>query len=57
MASGTARLRVRIHPLPYKILIDTSPFFGGAPHLAWVVADALIILSASISIQLKLCAY
>lgn len=26
-----------------KILIDTSPFFGGATHLAWVAADALII--------------
>jgi chromosome partitioning protein len=24
-------------------LIDTSPFFGGATHLAWVAADALII--------------
>jgi cellulose biosynthesis protein BcsQ len=28
---------------PEKILIDTSPFFGGATHLAWVAADALII--------------
>jgi len=28
---------------PKKILIDTSPFFGGATHLAWVAADALII--------------
>lgn len=26
-----------------KILIDTSPFFGGATHLAWMAADALII--------------
>jgi chromosome partitioning protein len=26
-----------------KILIDTSPFFGGATHLSWVAADALII--------------
>lgn len=26
-----------------KILIDTSPFFGGATHLGWVAADALII--------------
>lgn len=26
-----------------KVLIDTSPFFGGATHLAWVAADALII--------------
>jgi chromosome partitioning protein len=28
---------------PEKILIDTSPFFGGATHLAWAAADALII--------------
>jgi chromosome partitioning protein len=28
---------------PDKVLIDTSPFFGGATHLAWVAADALII--------------
>lgn len=28
---------------PDKILIDTSPFFGGATHLAWVAADALVI--------------
>ena len=28
---------------PKKILIDTSPFFGGATHLAWMAADALII--------------
>lgn len=26
-----------------KILIDTSPFFGGATHLAWCAVDALII--------------
>ncbi len=26
-----------------KILIDTSPFFGGATHLGWAAADALII--------------
>jgi cellulose biosynthesis protein BcsQ len=26
-----------------KVLMDTSPFFGGATHLAWVAADALII--------------
>lgn len=26
-----------------KVLIDTSPFFGGATHLAWIAADALII--------------
>jgi chromosome partitioning protein len=28
---------------PQKILIDTSPFFGGATHLSWAAADALII--------------
>jgi chromosome partitioning protein len=28
---------------PEKILIDTSPFFGGATHLGWVAADALIV--------------
>ena len=28
---------------PEKILIDTSPFFGGATHLAWQAADALIV--------------
>ncbi len=28
---------------PSKILIDTSPFFGGATHLAWCAADAIII--------------
>lgn len=28
---------------PGKILIDTSPFFGGATHLAWEATDALII--------------
>lgn len=28
---------------PSKILIDTSPFFGGATHLAWCAAEALII--------------
>lgn len=32
-----------VHTKPEKILIDTSPFFGGATHLAWVAADALII--------------
>lgn len=26
-----------------RVLIDTSPFFGGATHLSWVAADALII--------------
>ena len=28
---------------PEKILIDTSPFFGGATHLAWEAAEALIV--------------
>lgn len=28
---------------PNKILIDTSPFFGGATHLAWCAAEALIV--------------
>lgn len=28
---------------PDKILIDTSPFFGGATHLSWCAAEALII--------------
>jgi hypothetical protein len=31
------------HVKASKVLIDTSPFFGGATHLAWVAADALII--------------
>lgn len=26
-----------------KVLIDTSPFFGGATHLGWVAADALVV--------------
>lgn len=26
-----------------KALIDTSPFFGGATHLGWIAADALVI--------------
>lgn len=26
-----------------KVLIDSSPFFGGATHLAWMAADALVI--------------
>jgi len=28
---------------PEEILTDTSPFLGGATHLAWAAADALII--------------
>lgn len=26
-----------------KVLIDSSPFFGGATHLSWVAAEALVI--------------
>ena len=26
-----------------KVLIDTSPFFGGATHLSWIAAEALIV--------------
>ncbi|MFZ5635676.1 MAG: ParA family protein [Pseudomonadota bacterium] len=26
-----------------KVIIDTSPFFGGATHLAWCAAEALVI--------------
>jgi chromosome partitioning protein len=35
--------RASVTARPNKILIDTSPFFGGATHLAWVAADALIV--------------
>jgi chromosome partitioning protein len=28
---------------PKKTLIDTSPFFGGATHLSWTAAQALIV--------------
>ncbi|MDR5726737.1 MAG: ParA family protein [Terriglobia bacterium] len=34
---------LRAHLKANKTLIDTSPFFGGATHLGWVAADALII--------------
>jgi chromosome partitioning protein len=34
---------LKSHLKATKILIDTSPFFGGATHLGWVAADALII--------------
>lgn len=34
---------LRDHLKASKVLIDTSPFFGGATHLGWVAADALII--------------
>ena len=34
---------LRAHLKATKVLIDTSPFFGGATHLGWVAADALII--------------
>lgn len=26
-----------------KVLMDTSPFFGGATHLGWVAAEALVV--------------
>lgn len=35
--------KLQRHLKAQKVLIDTSPFFGGATHLAWVAADALII--------------
>jgi cellulose biosynthesis protein BcsQ len=35
--------RVAKYTKAEKILIDTSPFFGGATHLSWVAAEALII--------------
>ncbi|MGO9672666.1 MAG: ParA family protein [Methylocella sp.] len=31
------------HTQADKVLLDTSPFFGGATHLSWVAAEALII--------------
>lgn len=34
---------VREAAKPEKVLIDTSPFFGGATHLAWAAAEALVI--------------
>lgn len=34
---------LRKHLKATKALIDTSPFFGGATHLGWVAADALVI--------------
>ena len=35
--------KLRTHLKASKVVIDTSPFFGGATHLGWVSADALII--------------
>lgn len=35
--------QVSVFAKPDKTLIDTSPFFGGATHLAWEAAEALII--------------
>jgi cellulose biosynthesis protein BcsQ len=32
-----------LHAKSDKVLIDTSPFFGGATHLAWCAAEALIV--------------
>ena len=34
---------LRKHTGATKVLIDTSPFFGGATHLGWVAAEALVI--------------
>ncbi|OYE02737.1 ParA family protein [Nostoc sp. 'Peltigera membranacea cyanobiont' 232] len=28
---------------PEKVIVDTSPFFGGATHLSWCAAEAIII--------------
>ncbi len=39
----TLSRRLSVHLKTTKTLIDTSPFFGGATHLGWVAADALII--------------
>jgi chromosome partitioning protein len=36
-------MALRKHLKATKSLLDTSPFFGGATHLGWVAADALII--------------
>lgn len=35
--------QVSLFAHPEKTLIDTSPFFGGATHLAWEAAEALIV--------------
>lgn len=35
--------KLAAHLKATKVLIDTSPFFGGATHLGWVGADALVI--------------
>jgi chromosome partitioning protein len=35
--------RVNVDLKCEKVIIDTSPFFGGGTHLAWVAAEALII--------------
>lgn len=42
-AVRTAISTVSANAKPEIVLIDTSPFFGGATHLAWAAADALII--------------
>ena len=31
------------HVKAKKVLMDTSPFFGGGTHLAWVAAEALVV--------------
>lgn len=43
LALDTIVDHVSAHTSPQKILIDTSPFFGGATHLAWEAAEAIII--------------
>jgi len=42
-AVQTLVTELREHLGASKVLIDTSPFFGGATHLGWVAADALVI--------------
>jgi len=39
----TIAQNLRQHIKASRILIDTSPFFGGGTHLGWVAADALIV--------------
>ena len=34
---------LKTHLKATKVVIDTSPFFGGATHLGWIAADALIV--------------
>ena len=39
----TVAREIASHTGSKKVLIDTSPFFGGGTHLGWVAADALIV--------------